>query len=118
MSISRSNELAPQIQTAKTVTITLAGEYDLATRTLLAEMLLPAETAEIAIIDVTSATYIDSSCLQSLLRLRNKLAILNGSADVRIVGARKQIARVFSVTGLDHVFSMYPTVADALEGAP
>ena len=98
------------------VTVALPGEYDLSSKDLLEAALRPVETARAAVIDLTQTKYLDSSCIAALLKVKKSMQTLYGSADLRIAGANRQILRIFSVSGLDHVFSMYPTVPEALAG--
>ncbi|MHB8442416.1 MAG: STAS domain-containing protein [Candidatus Acidiferrales bacterium] len=99
------------------VTIALAGEFDLSAQAGLANLLQPAETAEMAVIDLTNTTYLDSTALGMLIRLRSKMIRQNGCGDVRLAGANAQISRVLAICNLGTVFSLYPTVQDALAAA-
>ena len=84
-----------------------------ATGSELGELLGPAENSTVAIIDCTHVTFLDSSALECLLRLRNRMAVARGGGEVRVAGANEALTRLFSVTGLDRVFGMYPSVEHA-----
>ena len=95
------------------VTVTLRGEFDISVERDLTALLAPAEESTIAVIDCTDVTFFDSSALECLLRLRNRMAVRHGTGEVRVVGANDSLVRLFSVTGLDRIFSMYANVEQA-----
>jgi anti-anti-sigma factor len=88
------------------VTITLSGDYDFSSKGLLAALLSPAETAKRAIIDLTKANYIDCSCLEIFILLRKKMLLLNGYADIRLVGVSRHMKKIFTLCGLETLFSL------------
>lgn len=67
-----------------------------------------------SILDLTNVTHLESGALGALLRLRNRVLLTHGNADVRIAGANSRLARIFSLTGLDKIFRMYPTLEEAM----
>ena len=99
---------------ADVVTIRLQGEYDVSAERDLGILLSSAENSAVAIIDCTDVTFLDSSALECLLRLRNRMTVAGGGGEIRVAGANEALARLFSVTGLDRVFKMYPTVERAI----
>ena len=95
--------------------IALAGEVDLYTAPELKTQMLEviANGAMDVIVDFTDTTFIDSTTLGVLVggvkRLREKGGRLS------IVCSDRNITKIFEITGLDRVFTIYPTRAEALE---
>lgn len=87
------------------VKLRLAGEYDISRREELEQLLAPAYGARAAVIDVSDVTYFDSTALTCLIRLRKRM-MEGGSANIRIVGAKPQIRRIFTLTNLERVFEL------------
>ena len=98
--------------------ITLSGDVDLASAPALRQQL--ADASEVApsflIIDLSGLDFIDSTGLGVLVGTLRRVRATGG--DVRLAGASTSTARVFSVTGLDRVFGLYPTVDAAREASP
>ncbi|HET7398714.1 MAG TPA: STAS domain-containing protein [Intrasporangium sp.] len=67
------------------------------------------------VVDLTDVTFIDSTGLGVLVGRLKHIRLLGGS--LRLVGSDDRVLKVFSITGLDKVFEIYPTLEDAL-GAP
>ncbi len=64
------------------------------------------------VVDLSGVSYVDSSGLSSLvsgLRVARQ-----AGGDLRIAAAGDQPASLFSLTSLDQVFRLYPTVEEAL----
>jgi anti-sigma B factor antagonist len=95
--------------------IALAGEVDLYTAPELKTQMLEviANGAKDVVVDFTDTTFIDSTTLGVLVggvkRLREKGGRLS------IVCSDRNITKIFEITGLDRVFTIYPTRAEALE---
>ena len=74
---------------------------------------LIANGADEVVVDFTDTTFIDSTTLGVLVsgvkRLREKDGTLS------IVCSDRNITKIFEITGLDRVFTIYPTRAEALE---
>ncbi|MBA3717999.1 MAG: STAS domain-containing protein [Actinobacteria bacterium] len=103
-----------QVGDAKHV-IALSGEVDLYTAPELKTQMLEviANGAMDVIVDFTNTTFIDSTTLGVLVggvkRLREKDGRLS------IVCSDRNITKIFEITGLDRVFTIYPTRGEALE---
>ncbi len=67
------------------------------------------------VVDLSRVTFLDSTGLGVLVG-RLKLVRSQGGR-MRIVGATDRVLKVFTITGLDRVLEMYPTLAD-LPGDP
>ena len=95
--------------------IALTGEVDLYTAPELKTQMLEviANGAKDVVVDFTDTTFIDSTTLGVLVggvkRLREKGGRLS------IVCSDRNITKIFEITGLDRVFTIYPTRAEALE---
>ena len=87
--------------------IALSGEVDLGT-------VLPVRDAARAatesgdyrciIFDLTELEFLDSTGLRVLVETHNKMAAAGGA--MRIVNSSAGLAKVFEITGLDHVFEI------------
>jgi anti-sigma B factor antagonist len=95
--------------------IALTGEVDLYTAPELKTQMLDviANGSMDVVVDFTNTTFIDSTTLGVLVggvkRLREKGGRLS------IVCNDRNITKIFEITGLDRVFTIYPTRAEALE---
>ncbi len=98
--------------------VRLDGDLDFSRKAELEELLAGAETSDIAIIDLRDATYMDSSVLSCLTALKKHMAERGTAAVVRIAGANESILRIFHICGLDKIFQLYETIAQAHEGPP
>ena len=95
--------------------ISLAGEVDLYTAPELKQELLNAigSGANEVIVDFTDTTFIDSTTLGVLVGGVKRLRPNGGR--LSIVCSDPNITKIFEITGLDRVFPIYPTRAEALD---
>lgn len=93
--------------TGEVARIVLSGDSDFSTQTNLAEAinraLSTAEAKEIRV-DMTDATFIDSSVIRSLLRLQERAAA-HGKT-VSIWNCNDHIREIFAIGGFDRMFVM------------
>jgi anti-sigma B factor antagonist len=91
--------------------IALRGEWDLYNRPELAAALLQAEAAaeSLIVLDLSRATFIDSSVLGALVEARKRL---EEQVEIAVVAEDRQIRKVFEITGLDGVFALYESLAE------
>jgi anti-sigma B factor antagonist len=90
-------------------TIRPTGDIDAATVDPLREELLAlveAEHPDRLVIDLTDVTFMDSTGLGVLVRVRN--AQLEHGGDVAVVNAIPRVQRVLTITGLDAAFTPDP----------
>jgi anti-sigma B factor antagonist len=108
-----SEQVAPGHQV-----LALAGEIDLYTSPEFKEELLrvAADGATYVVIDLTETTFIDSTGLGVILRGVERLGRSGGR--LVVVCTDRNIRKVFEVTGLDRVFTLYDERSDALAQAP
>ena len=64
------------------------------------------------VIDFSAVDHLTSSALGMLIRLRQNMAAVKGA--LRLCNIRPEIYQIFKITGLDKMFSIYPTATDAL----
>jgi anti-anti-sigma factor len=93
--------------------VKLDGDLDFSRKAQIATLLADADNADIAIIDLSDVSYIDSSCL-SCLAIQKKTMHENGTAAVlRIAGASESVRRILQICGLDKTFEMYASLDEA-----
>jgi anti-anti-sigma factor len=80
--------------------ITLAGEYDIARKSELAETFGTITNGLPAIIDMSQVTYADSTFLSELAAMR----LRSEERPVTLVGVQPNIARLLRLTKLDRFF--------------
>jgi len=99
----------------RTHVIALAGEVDLYTAPELKQELLNAIAggAKEVIVDLSETTFIDSTTLGVLVGGVKRLRPNGGRLSV--VCSDPNITKIFEITGLDRVFPIYPTRAEALD---
>ena len=97
--------------------ITLTGEVDLYTCPEFKDELLSviADGATLVAIDLTATTFIDSTALGVLLRGVERLRANGGR--LTLVCVDPNMTKVFQVTGLDRIFSIYGNRDEALAQA-
>jgi anti-sigma B factor antagonist len=95
--------------------ISLAGEVDLYTAPEFKQQLLDviAHGGTEVVVDFTNTTFIDSTTLGVLVGGVKRLRTNDGQ--LSLVCSDRNIAKIFEITGLDRVFTIYSTRADALQ---
>ena len=95
--------------------ISLAGEVDLYTAPEFKQQLLDviAKGGKRVVVDFTDTTFIDSTTLGVLVGGVKRLRTNDG--ELSLVCSDRNITKIFEITGLDRVFTIYPTRAEALE---
>jgi anti-sigma B factor antagonist len=95
--------------------IALTGEVDLYTAPELKQQLVDVigNGAKDVIVDFSRTTFIDSTTLGVLVGGVKRLR--PGGGRLSIVCSDRNITKIFEITGLDRVFTIYPTRAEALE---
>ena len=98
---------------ARTSVIAVEGELDLATASSLKGMLLSAlhAGADRLIVDLSLATFMDSTALGVLVGVSRRL---DADARLAIVCARPNVLKIFELAGLDGMFAIFPTLDEAL----
>jgi len=94
--------------------ISLAGEVDLYTAPEFKQQLLDAisQGAKHVIVDFTDTTFIDSTTLGVLVGGVKRLRSNDGQ--LALVCSDRNITKIFEITGLDRVFTIYGTRDEAV----
>ncbi len=95
--------------------ISLAGEVDLYTAPEFKQQLLEVITqgARHVVVDFSDTTFIDSTTLGVLVGGVKRLRTNDGQ--LSLVCSDRNITKIFEITGLDRVFTIYPSRDEALE---
>jgi anti-sigma B factor antagonist len=95
--------------------ISLAGEVDLYTAPEFKQQLLEVigQGARNVVVDFSDTTFIDSTTLGVLVGGVKRLRTNDGQ--LSLVCSDRNITKIFEITGLDRVFTIYPTRNEALE---
>ena len=93
----------------------VAGEIDLFTAPEFKQQLLEAiaDGAKHVIVDFSDTTFIDSTTLGVLVGGVKRLRSNDGQ--LSLVCSDRNITKIFEITGLDRVFTIYPTRVEAVE---
>ena len=94
--------------------ISLAGEVDLYTAPEFKQQLLEVigQGGKQVIVDFTDTTFIDSTTLGVLVGGVKRLRTNDGQ--LALVCSDRNITKIFEITGLDRVFTIYPTRVEAV----
>jgi anti-sigma B factor antagonist len=101
---------------AATYVLSVTGEVDLFTAPEFKQRVMApiAAGSEHVVVDLTGTTFIDSSSLGVLIGAHRRMKARGG----RLVVAcdNEAIVKTFRITGLDSVFTLVPSVEEALAG--
>ncbi len=92
--------------------VTLQGEFDLADRQRLADAFEVAARDPVVIVDLGPTSYIDSTVLSELVKLRNSRAV--GTGRLLLTKPSGTVARLFDVSQVGGLFEMFPNVDGSL----
>ena len=94
--------------------ISLAGEVDLYTAPEFKQQLLDVigKGAKDVVVDFSNTTFIDSTTLGVLVGGVKRLRQNEGQ--LSLVCSDRNITKIFEITGLDRVFTIYPTREEAV----
>ncbi|MDO8963763.1 MAG: STAS domain-containing protein [Coriobacteriia bacterium] len=94
--------------------VSVVGEVDVYTSPTLKQSLIDADDGcSVVVVDMDKVAFIDSSGLGVLVGALRRAREDGG--DLRIVCARDNVLKIFRITGLDKVFPMFATLAEARE---
>ncbi len=96
----------------------VAGEIDVATAPRLrkAAIALVGDGHHRVVVDLEAVDFLDSTGLGVLIGVLRRLNAVGG--ELRVVCSTPRILELFTLTGLDRVFDLRPSVADATAPAP
>jgi len=95
------------------VVLTLEGELDLAAAPVLGERLAAAQAGRAVVVDMSEATFVDSSALRELLRAST--AFRDAGTPLLLAGVQAPVARLLELTRTTEAFELAPTVAAAFK---
>lgn len=97
----------------RTSVISIEGELDLSTAPRLKLMLLDSLQAGVnrLVVDLSLATFMDSTALGVLVGVNRKL---DPDARLAVVCTRNNVLQIFEFSGTDGAFAIYPTLERAL----
>jgi anti-sigma B factor antagonist len=100
-----------------TYVISLAGEVDLYTAPEFKQQLLEVigQGGKEVIVDFSDTTFIDSTTLGVLVGGVKRLRTNDGQ--LSLVCSDRNITKIFEITGLDRVFTIYPSREEAVSNA-
>jgi anti-sigma B factor antagonist len=105
--MSNAPALGAVVHRRSQTTISLRGELDLYSVDALRRMLYDPGCRSRVTVDLTDTTFVDSSTLTQLLRFHRWLDRRGSS--LTILCPKREIRRVFELTGLDHVLTIEPS---------
>jgi anti-sigma B factor antagonist len=98
--------------------VAVSGEIDVATAPTLRDRLQSRVASGDAtiVVDLLGVSFLDSTALGVLVGALKRCREAGG--DLRLVIAEARLLKLFEITGLTDVFSIHPTVDDALKASP
>jgi len=111
--VNESFEISENVHTAHTV-VSVVGELDVATAPDLRAHLdgaIDRALRNAVLVDLLEVTFIDSTALGVLITGLKRSQRVGG--ELRIVVAEPRILKIFEITGLTEVFSIFPTIDGA-----
>jgi anti-sigma B factor antagonist len=97
---------------AEATVVSLAGEIDLATqgelRTVLNDLVVAGDVD--LVLDLSEVSFIDSTGIGALIGTRRRVHAFQGS--LTLVCPHEAILKIFTITGLEKVFDIRPTLAE------
>ncbi|MGA3147161.1 MAG: STAS domain-containing protein [Acidimicrobiales bacterium] len=94
--------------------VAVRGEVDVATAPTLREHLYDAvdRSSGVVVVDLSAVTFIDSTALGVLIGAQERSR--DHGTQLRIILNEARIVKIFEITGLTELFSIFPTVAEAV----
>lgn len=108
-------ELQVEVRTDGGVSvIDVAGEVDLYTAPRLEEALTRAVAGmpPLVVVNLSHATYLDSTALRVLAAARKR--VQERAGEIALVSTQPKIAKLFTITGLDQLFLLCTTEGEAV----
>lgn len=117
-SMSTADGIRVERPTAESAVVVLTGEHDLSNNLELEQVLdsLIADTT-LVVADVSEAEFVDSTILNTLVRMHKQAAGLGCTFRVQL-GTKAIVYRAFELTGVLHVLDCAPTRDEALRPRP
>ena len=83
--------------------VKLDGEYDLGRKEELRQLFESCNAYAPLVIDLSNVSFIDSSALNELMRLRNQ----NTDRSLALTGVSEQIRRILQIANVDRLFDVF-----------
>ena len=111
-----SQERYPVLWIGQVAVVTLPGEIDVTNADMVLEDLLSVlnQGAALLIADLSKTCFCDSAGVSALVRTFRRAATSESS--MRLVVSTPAVERVLSITGVDRLVDIYPSVAASLAG--
>jgi anti-sigma B factor antagonist len=111
---SMNLKVTPRRVDERTQALDLEGEVDVYTAPLLRQEIMDQVDAGVThlLVNLEKVEYLDSTGLGILIGGVKRLKEQNGS--LKLVGPSARITRIFEITGLNKIFDVYASEADAL----
>lgn len=90
------------------------GEVDVSTAPALRQRLYELPESAKVVVDLSEVTFLDSTGLGVLVAALKRVRESDAGGDLRLVVTRPQVSKVLEVTGLSTVFSVFPSLDEAL----
>jgi anti-anti-sigma factor len=90
------------------------SEWDIAYSNRLAWRLVATHDAPSVIVDMSNVTYVDSTCLGKLIRMRCERSE-RGFPPALIVLPSQHLRRVFEIVGFDKIWRLFDTLDEAIQ---
>jgi anti-sigma B factor antagonist len=111
-----SHERFPVLWISHVAVVTLPGEIDVNNADRVREDLLAVldHGASLLVADLSKTTFCDSAGVSALVQAFRRAT--DGGASMRLVVATPAVQRVLSITGVDRLVEIFPSVAGSLAG--
>ncbi|MDA8296175.1 MAG: STAS domain-containing protein [Actinomycetota bacterium] len=94
--------------------VSAEGEVDVSTAPALRQRLYELPDSAKVVVDLSEVTFLDSTGLGVLVAALKRVRESDAGGDLRLVVTRPQVSKVLEVTGLSTVFSVFPSLDEAL----
>jgi anti-sigma B factor antagonist len=111
-----SQDRFPVLWIGQVAVMTLPAEIDITNADMVREDLLSIvnQGAVLLIADMSKTTFCDSAGISTLVRASKRAAA--SSSELRLVVSTPAVQRVLSITGVDRLLDVFPSVAASLAG--
>lgn len=108
-------KIASSLQDEGSAVLALTGEVDVSNTPQVREagLKLLADGAKKLVVDLSATDYMDSAGLGTLVGLLKRLKEAGGA--MAIAGPQPRVNRLFQITGLNQIFSIYEDVGTAIK---
>jgi anti-sigma B factor antagonist len=95
-------------------TIALFGDLSAQRLDELRRTLAQAESADVAVLDVSAVEYVDSTVLTAFVLLHRRMREAGRLGTVRIAAPNDSVRRILEICHLDKLFEIYKSLGEAL----